>query len=220
MTHLSLVLLFSVSAIAAAGCAGKSKAIAVQADATVYAMLSSVQAGADLLVKEGKITVDTRREIAPYLLKALQLGRAFNRAARADQPLEAVAPLLDALRILKLQLSRWIPASLGGNLIAEVERAIGIVAPPPIGDVELNWRGQPAMQWLPGDPARVASMQRFFRRHGLQYFNHGGLLRYCRNREAHPGEIVVVLAPGKCVIARAPNSAIHGAATMAAGGAQ
>jgi hypothetical protein len=111
----------------AAGCAGKSKAIAVQADATVVSILTGVQSSADQLLASGAITVETRRAIAPYLLKALQLGDNFNRAARAGASFAAIAELLDALRTLKVQLSTLLPASLGGNLAAQVERAIGLV---------------------------------------------------------------------------------------------
>lgn len=80
--------------------------------------------------------------------------------------------------------------------------------PPPAED-ELIWKGNPAMQWLPNDSAAVARMQAFFRRHSLQYFNHGGLLRYCGNREARDSDIVFVPARGRCEIATDPRTSPH-----------
>jgi hypothetical protein len=113
--------------LSAVACAGKSKAIAVQADSTIYTILEGVQRGADELTASGAITKETRQALSPYLLKALKLGRSFNEAVSASTPLQAIAPLLDALRELKIQLSKLIPASLGGALVADLDRAIGLV---------------------------------------------------------------------------------------------
>ena len=124
------VLLALGLAVSVAACADKTRAIAVQADATVVTILTSVQAGADQLVTDGQITIETRRAIAPHLLKALKLGDNFNRAVRAGVSFTALTELLDALRTLKIQLSTLLPASLGGNLVAQVERAIGLVPAP------------------------------------------------------------------------------------------
>jgi hypothetical protein len=111
----------------AAGCAGKSKAIAVQADATIYTILSSVQTGADQLQAGGVITADERRALSPALLKALKLGRSFNEAVSASTPLEAIAPLLDAIRELQEVIRKIVPASAQGALLSKLDRAAGLL---------------------------------------------------------------------------------------------
>jgi hypothetical protein len=111
----------------AAGCAGKSKAIAVQADATIYTILSSVQTGADQLQASGVITADERRALSPALLKALKLGRSFNEAVSASTPLEAIAPLLDAIRELQEVIRKIVPASAQGALLSNLDRAAGLL---------------------------------------------------------------------------------------------
>src|SRR3990167_1112344 len=90
-----LPLLLAIGLSAGVGCADKTRAIAVQADATVVTILTSVQAGADQLVTDGQITIETRRAIAPHLLKALKLGDNFNRAVRAGVSFTALTELLD-----------------------------------------------------------------------------------------------------------------------------
>lgn len=116
-----------VALCALSACAGKSKAIAVSADATIYNILAGVQQGADQLTASGAISKETRQALSPHLLKALQLGDAFNRAVRAGSVFEAIPALVDALRVLRVQLSQLIPASIGGGLVADVDRAIGLV---------------------------------------------------------------------------------------------
>lgn len=124
------VLLACGLAVSVASCAGKARAIAVQADATVYTLLTSVQAGADALETQGRISHDTRLALAPHLLKALKLADNFNRAVRAGVSFTGLAELWQALQTLKVQLSSLLPAGLGGDLIAQVERAIGLVPAP------------------------------------------------------------------------------------------
>lgn len=79
----------------------------------------------------------------------------------------------------------------------------------------LLWRGSPAMQWWPDSPHAVKAMQTFFREHGLQYLNHGGLLRYCRDHltgehvEGRAGQIVWVPKHGTCLISNPPSGKPH-----------
>lgn len=79
----------------------------------------------------------------------------------------------------------------------------------------LLWHGYPAMQWSPDYPQAVEAMEAFFRAHGLQYLNHGGLLRYCRDHltgervEARAGQIVWVPKHGACLISNPPGGMPH-----------
>lgn len=125
-----LPLLLAIGLSASVGCADKTRAIAVQADATIYTILESVQTGADQLVASGQITPATRAALAPYLLQALKLGDNYNRAVKAGVSFTALSELLDALRTLKIQVSTLIPSAFGGSLVAQVERAIGLVPAP------------------------------------------------------------------------------------------
>jgi hypothetical protein len=122
---MKLLVLLLVLTVAA--CAGKSKAIAVGADQTINTILLSVQAGADRLTTAGVITPQTRMALSPHLLRALQLGDAYNRAVRAGTVAEAIPPLLEALRVLRLQLGQLIPAASNQGLVADVDRALGLV---------------------------------------------------------------------------------------------
>ncbi len=119
--------------LAASGCAGKTKAIAVQADSAIYTLLSTVQAGADAITKadcqpgQPCLTTAARRELSPSLLKALRLGKAFNGAVSASNPMQAIGPLLDALRELRGVLERLVPAAARASLLQNLDKAIGLV---------------------------------------------------------------------------------------------
>ncbi|MGE0040477.1 MAG: hypothetical protein AB7H88_09290 [Vicinamibacterales bacterium] len=109
------------------GCAGKARAVAVQADATVYNVLAAVQDGADTLERDGAITSAQRQAIAPALLKALKLGDAYNRAVRAHSPFEALPALMQALEALRADLLALLPRVLPVNLVGLVNQAIGLL---------------------------------------------------------------------------------------------
>lgn len=126
------IVLVAVLGAATAACVftPKQREVAVQVDAAVYTALTSVQAAADQLVTDGLITVETRQALSPYLLKALRLGRAFNRAAAADAPLATVAPLLEAIRELREFVVKLLPAATTAKLLELLDGARALVPAP------------------------------------------------------------------------------------------
>lgn len=130
-----LLVVMLAAGLTLSGCAGKSRAIAVQADATMATILTTIQQGADALVRDdckaGQpcITIEQRREISPALLKALRLGRAFNEALAAKTPVDLVKPLVEALAELRTAIERVVPPSVRTHLVTYVERAFALLPP-------------------------------------------------------------------------------------------
>lgn len=113
--------------LSAAACSTHARGVAVKADATIYSVLVTVQDAADQLTTQGVITIETRRELSPHLLKALKLGRAFNESLQASTPFEMVKPLLDALGELRGVIERLLPAGAQAVLVPSLERALALV---------------------------------------------------------------------------------------------
>lgn len=128
-----LIPLLLAVALSSSACAGKTKAIAVQADATLNSILTTVQSAADAITRadcqpvQPCLTPAARRELSPSLLKALRLGRAFNGAVSASSPMQAIGPLMDALRELRSVIERLVPAAARAALLQNLDQAIGLV---------------------------------------------------------------------------------------------
>lgn len=122
-------------ALSTSACAPQSKgrAIAVKADATIAAVLVTIQQEADAIVKDDCkprqpcITKAQRREMSPALLKALRLGRDFNEAISSQTAYQlVVGPLLNALLELKDVIARVVPESARVALMGNVDRVIAL----------------------------------------------------------------------------------------------
>lgn len=90
---------------ASTACALKNRHIAVVGNVAVYESLATIQDTADTLVQTKAITQEQRKEIAKYLLPALETGRAIAKLT-ASWPADKPAPA--ELQTLTNQLKEFV----------------------------------------------------------------------------------------------------------------
>jgi hypothetical protein len=104
-----VIALLSVCTTAACALKGESRQRAAIANVGIYEALGAIQDTADELVQKNAITAEQRREVAKYLLPALETGRALNAAIR-DWPQDKPAP--EELQNLVTQLNGFVTQML------------------------------------------------------------------------------------------------------------